>query len=175
MLSKNFNKFVLIISAAVGSTFGIPIPTKNAEPLRFAFSFGDSYTQTEFNISSTKPSPSNIFGNPPYPGITTDNGPNWIEWIVQELAPPITLSYDFAFSGSVVDGSLVAPFIPSVSTLINQTDVFVKTLANPKPSFAPWTSENSVFAFWFGVSSIARICCIRKEFRCTDIIRCAGK
>jgi len=47
-------------------------------PPRFFITFGDSYSQTGFNILSTKPSINNPFGNPAFPGYTiVNNGINW--------------------------------------------------------------------------------------------------
>jgi hypothetical protein len=37
---------------------------------------GDSYSQTGFSITGTKPSVSNPIGNPAFPGYTTSNGNN---------------------------------------------------------------------------------------------------
>ena len=39
---------------------------------------GDSYSQTGLDLGSTHPSPSDLIGNPIFPGYTTYNGKNWV-------------------------------------------------------------------------------------------------
>ncbi|EUC62325.1 carbohydrate-binding module family 1 protein [Rhizoctonia solani AG-3 Rhs1AP] len=47
-------------------------PTSSTTPagVKYWFSFGDSYTQTGFDINGTKPTVGNPLGNPTYPGYT---------------------------------------------------------------------------------------------------------
>jgi len=151
MLSKNLN-LVLNLLALAAYTTASPVE-KRQTTSRYIFSFGDSYSQTGFDITSTKPSASNPFGNPAYPGYTTDNGANWIGVLVESLAPSGTLSYNFASGGATVNASLVAPYENTVLSLIDQTTQFSENVAS-KPSYAPWTSADSVFAIWLGVNDI---------------------
>lgn len=128
---------------------------------RYLFTFGDSYTSTSFTVNGLLPSPENPFGNPPYPGQTTVSGPNWVGNLIHDLSPPATLSYNFAFGGSVIDSA----FIPSAKSLynfVNATEVFV-SLFNPQKVNIPWTGTNSAFMYWFGINDILRTFDVRDE------------
>ncbi|KAF7926663.1 uncharacterized protein EAE97_010172 [Botrytis byssoidea] len=142
--------------ALVGSTFASPIKSftsRATADAKYLFSFGDSYSQTGFDITSTQPSATNPFGNPAFPGYTSDNGINWIGHLVETYNSSLILSYNFAYGGAVVDANIVAPYENTVLTLVNQTAEFVDHLS-PAPTDAPWTADNSLFAFWFGVNDI---------------------
>ncbi|TGO65555.1 hypothetical protein BELL_1007g00010 [Botrytis elliptica] len=132
--------------ALVGSTFASPIKSlKSRAPAdaKYLFSFGDSYSETGFDVTSTQPSATNPFGNPAFPGYTTDNGINWIGHLVETYNSSLILSYNFAYGGAVVDASIVAPYEDTVLTLVNQTAEFVDHLS-PAPTDAPWTADNSL-------------------------------
>ncbi|KAB8298706.1 hypothetical protein EYC80_000881 [Monilinia laxa] len=161
------NNFALL--ALVGSTFASPITSiksRATTDTKYLFSFGDSYSQTDFDITGTKPSADNPIGNPAFPGDTTDNGVNWIGHLVESHNSSLLLSYNFAFGGAVVDASIVAPYEDTVLTLVNQTAEFVENLS-PAPSYAEWTADNSLFALWFGVNDIGNSYWLSNE---TDII-----
>src|SRR5690242_18177297 len=81
------------------------------------FVFGDSYTQTGFNPNSTQPSLSNPFGNPPYPGWTSSNGPNWVGFLTTTYNASKLLTYNLAYGGATVDSALVTPYAPTVLSL----------------------------------------------------------
>lgn len=120
--------------------------------IRYLFTFGDSLSSTSFDIHGLAPTLSNRFGNPPYPGKTTVSGPNWIGYLVQTLTPPTVLSYNLAFGGSVVDGSLVPP-PGTVYNFNNATDDFLHYFP---PTKLPWNGDNSVFVAWWGINDILR-------------------
>ncbi|KAH7000962.1 hypothetical protein EDB80DRAFT_879075 [Ilyonectria destructans] len=67
------------------------------------FFFGDSYCMTGFNVESVQPSSS----NPSYPGRTSANGPNWVDYRTVRYNDSHVLSYDLAAGGSTVDNSLI--------------------------------------------------------------------
>ncbi|KAB8296449.1 hypothetical protein EYC80_009190 [Monilinia laxa] len=114
---------------------------------------GDSYTRTLFSISGTKPSADNPIGNPQFPGTTTDAGLNWIDYLVNTYNTSLTLSYNFAVGGSTVDNNVVPSITSGAKSLVEQTGIFTANLG-PKPSYAPWTSANTLFAIWFGINDI---------------------
>lgn len=114
---------------------------------------GDSYTRTLFSISGTKPSADNPIGNPPFPGTTTDAGLNWIDYLVTAYNTSLTLSYNFAVGGSTVDNNVIPSITSGAKSLVEQTATFAANLG-PKPSYAPWTSSNTLFAIWFGINDI---------------------
>jgi phospholipase/lecithinase/hemolysin len=116
---------------------------------------GDSYSQTGFNITDNLPYPSasNPIGNPAFPGYTTTNGDNWIDYLITQYNNTLMLSYNFAYGGATTSAALVTPYESTVLSLINQVSIFSSTIAS-KPSYAPWTSSNALFAIWIGVNDV---------------------
>ncbi|CAO2655906.1 Nn.00g047090.m01.CDS01 [Neocucurbitaria sp. VM-36] len=118
------------------------------------FVFGDSYTQTGFDVNGTQPSPSNPFGNPTYPGWTSSNGPNWVGFLTTTYNASALLTYNLAYGGATVDSALVTPYAPTVLSLKDQvTTEFLPTYGS-HPSSAPWTSSSSLFAFFIGINDV---------------------
>ncbi|KAI0330409.1 hypothetical protein GY45DRAFT_1250928 [Cubamyces sp. BRFM 1775] len=135
-----------------------PTTTPTSTPIgvdkaNFWFSFGDSYTQTDFDPSGTIPQPGNPLGNPPYPGYTAVGGTNWIDLMTVEYNNSFILTYNYAYGGATINASLVAPYEPTVLSLIDQVNQFLSTVAD-KPATAPWTSKNSLFSVWIGINDI---------------------
>ncbi|CAP65933.1 uncharacterized protein PODANS_5_11290, partial [Podospora anserina S mat+] len=114
---------------------------------------GDSYSQTGFDPLSTKPSPSNPFGNPPLPGWTASGGLNWVGFLTSQYNASTLLTYNFAYGGATTNASLVQPWREDVLSLIDQVQQFTDTIAS-KPSYAPWTAENALFGIWIGVNDV---------------------
>jgi hypothetical protein len=100
-----------------------------------------------------KPTAANPIGNPSYPGWTTSGGPNWIDYLTVKYNTTLIYNYNFAYGGATTDASLVAPYEPTVLSLIDQVTEFSNSLAS-KPSYAPWTSDNAFFAIWIGVNDV---------------------
>jgi hypothetical protein len=48
---------------------------------KLTFHSGDSYTTPGFNDTGVQPSIGNPLGNPNYPGYTSSNGPNWVDFL----------------------------------------------------------------------------------------------
>lgn len=113
-------------------------------------SSGDSYSQTGFDISLEQPSSANPLGNPALPGWTTSGGLNWIGQLVTTYAPSTILSYNFAYGGATVDSDIVAPYDPSVLSMIDQVQIFSDNLA----SHSEWISENTIVGVWMGVNDV---------------------
>jgi len=64
--------------------------------------------------------------------------------------------YDFAHSGAIVNSSLVSPYESINNTFTAQVDnQFLPYLADANP-IAPWSSEDSLFAVFFGINDIDR-------------------
>ncbi|KAI0139143.1 carbohydrate esterase family 16 protein [Hypoxylon sp. NC0597] len=126
--------------------------------IKHAFIFGDSYTQTGFNYTQTPPSASNPFGNPPYPGWTSSNGPNWVGFLTVKYNASRLQTYNFAYGGATVDSALVQPYMPTVLSVKQQVqDEFIPGYTgNPPqaPSAPKWTGANSVFAIWIGINDV---------------------
>lgn len=128
------------------------------ESIQYAFVFGDSYTSTGFNFSLTQPSPGNPLGNPAYPGFTSSNGPNWIDFLTVKYNQSVMQTFNFAYGGATVDTALVQPYLPTVLSMKEQVlNEFVPGYTGQKPSVpqAPnWLGSNSLFAFWIGINDV---------------------
>ncbi|THV44220.1 hypothetical protein BGAL_0698g00030 [Botrytis galanthina] len=153
MLSKYLFVVPLLVDSCIAFPFLNSFSPRQATGTKYLFSFGDSYTRTLFSITGTKPSAENPIGNPPFPGTTTDAGLNWIDFLVTAYNSSLTLSYNFAVGGSTVDNNVVPSITNGAKSLVQQTAIFTANLA-PKPSYAPWTSANTLFAVWFGINDI---------------------
>ncbi|KAI4685853.1 uncharacterized protein J4E88_003690 [Alternaria novae-zelandiae] len=118
------------------------------------FVFGDSYTQTGFDVNGTQPSPSNPFGNPAYPGYTSSNGPNWVGFLSTTYNASDLLTYNMAYGGATVDSDLVTPYAPTVISMKNQVRTEFLPTYGSHPATAPWTSSSSLFAFFIGINDV---------------------
>jgi len=121
--------------------------------LKYFFVFGDSYSQTGFNLTDGQPLPAvgNPLGNPPYPGFTSSDGPNWIDYLTTEFNKSLVLTYNMAFGGATIDSNLVTPFEPTVLSIKDQVEkLFLPNLA--KETF--WSSSDSLFFIWDGVNDV---------------------
>jgi len=140
----------------VKSTTAAPTPTSapSSSKVNYWFSFGDSYSQTGFNISTGPlPSVGNPLGNPPYPGFTAVGGVNYIDLVTVQYNKSLILNYNFAYGGATIDASLVTPFEPTVLSLTDQVNEYLNSIAN-KPASTPWTSANTLFSIWIGINDI---------------------
>ncbi|CAD6445726.1 724eb808-abc8-4021-8606-5148c2cead92 [Sclerotinia trifoliorum] len=59
------------------------------------------------------------------------------------------LSYNFAYGGATTNASLVAPYAPTVLSLIDQVNQFVQYI----PS-GPWSASNTLFGIFMGVNDV---------------------
>ncbi|KAK5662462.1 hypothetical protein OQA88_8373 [Cercophora sp. LCS_1] len=142
------------VCATTGTTTAptaTPTPSPSAE--KYLITFGDSYSQTGFDISSTKPSPSNPLGNPPLPGWTASGGFNWVGFLASQYNASTLLTYNFAYGGATTNASLVTPWRPDVLSLVDQVAQFSGSIAS-KPAYAPWNADNALFGVWIGVNDV---------------------
>jgi hypothetical protein len=116
-------------------------------------SSGDSYSQTGFNITSTKPNAANPLGNPPLPGWTASGGLNWVGFLASQLNKSTLLTYNFAYGGATTDAALVTPYAPTVLSFVDQVAQFTGSIAS-HPSYAPWTAANTLVGVWIGVNDV---------------------
>ncbi|KAF4553433.1 Acetylesterase-like protein [Elsinoe fawcettii] len=122
--------------------------------LKYTFIFGDSYTQTGFNPNLTQPTIDNPFGNPPYPGYTSSNGPNWIGFLTTTWNQSRLQTVNLAYGGATVDSALVKPYQDTVLSFKDQVEKeYLPYYAN-KPAAVPWKSEDSLFGFFFGINDV---------------------
>lgn len=118
------------------------------------FTSGDSYTQTGFDVNGTQPNAANPFGNPPYPGYTSSNGPNWIDFLATTYNASFIKAYNLAYGGATVDSKLVTPYAPTVLSLVDQVQSEFLPRYGSHPADAPWTGKDSLFAFFIGINDV---------------------
>lgn len=116
--------------------------------------FGDSYTTTGFKANREQPSEVNPLGNPDYPGDTSSNGPNWINFLTTTYNQTFLKTVNFAYGGATVDGDLIRQFVPMIHSF--KTQVYEDYLPNysPPPSTFDWEPENTLFASFFGINDV---------------------
>ncbi|RPD66542.1 hypothetical protein L226DRAFT_530635 [Lentinus tigrinus ALCF2SS1-7] len=134
-----------VLSVAIGSEAAEAAAKPTWADTKFLFTFGDSYTTDGFNISAGV--------NSPVPGFTSSNGPNWVQFLGDTYNVTDTKVFNLASGGATIDAALVAPFMPTVLSIVDQVGQFHDILA-PKPAGAEWNSSNSLFAFWIGINDV---------------------
>ncbi|KIH95309.1 hypothetical protein SPBR_03948 [Sporothrix brasiliensis 5110] len=137
--------------------------------IQYAFIFGDSYTQTGFNYSITPtPSIDNPLGNPPYPGWTSSNGPNWVGFLSTKYNASRLRTYNLAYGGATVDSDIVQPYRPTVLSMKDQvhseflpgytnhgnSDTDVSETHPSAPDAPAWQGNDTVFAIWIGINDV---------------------
>ena len=128
-----------------------PAPRHDAKILTHS---GDSYTTVGFNVTGDQPDAANPIGNPPYPGYTSSDGPNWVDFLTTVYNQSFIETYDLAYGGAVVDSSLVAQYEPTVLDFVQQVnDEFIPVYAGVDNGVG-WTSANSLFAAFFGINDV---------------------
>ncbi|KAM5346160.1 hypothetical protein ACJ41O_009165 [Fusarium nematophilum] len=120
---------------------------------KYLITFGDSYSQTGFDINGQKPSAANPLGNPQFPGWTASGGVNWVGSLAAEHNTSLALAYNFAYGGATVDASIVKPYADTVLSFSDQVDVYLNSLGK-QPDYAPWTASNAVVGVWIGVNDV---------------------
>ncbi|KAK4033644.1 hypothetical protein C8A01DRAFT_49796 [Parachaetomium inaequale] len=146
----------LSTSTRTTSTTSSATSTSSPKPddcaLKFLITFGDSYSQTGFDIKSTKPSTSNPLGNPPLPGWTASGGLNWVGFLASKYNTSTLLAYNFAYGGATTNATIVPPYASTVLSFVDQVAQFSSSIAK-KPSYAPW-GDNALFGVWIGVNDV---------------------
>lgn len=122
--------------------------------IKHAFIFGDSYTTTGFNQTGVQPTPTNPLGNPTYPGWTASNGPNWVDYLTVKYNASTLLTYNLAYGGATINSALVAPWKPEVSSVAEQIENEWFPAYASKPSTAPWSSSDTLFAIFDGINDV---------------------
>ncbi|KAK0649165.1 hypothetical protein B0T16DRAFT_349774, partial [Cercophora newfieldiana] len=120
---------------------------------KYLITFGDSYSQTGFNISLDKPSAANPLGNPTLPGWTASGGLNWVGFLTAHYNATPLLTYNFAYGGATTNASLVTPWRPDVLSFTDQIGLFAGSIgATPRPAYARWKGEDALVGVWMGVN-----------------------
>ncbi|KAJ5773509.1 hypothetical protein N7457_008405 [Penicillium paradoxum] len=139
-----------LVTGAGGAGTVAATPLQNDAATTYFFTFGDSYTQTEFSIDGTQPSAENPIGNPTLGTGTTSGGTNYVGYLTTLYNTSPVLSYNFAVGGATIDNRIVDTKVKDVTTQVGEFELAY----GKRPASTPWTSENAVFGFWIGINDI---------------------
>lgn len=116
-------------------------------------SSGDSYTSTSFNIHGPQPNPQNPLGNPAYPGATSADGPNYVDFLTTTYNQSFIRTFNLGYGGATIDPSLVgSPYGLIVQSFQQQVqEEFIPTYATN--SGVEWSGSNSLFTVFFGINA----------------------
>ncbi|KAL1895425.1 hypothetical protein Sste5346_005231 [Sporothrix stenoceras] len=123
---------------------------------------------TGFNYTGVPPSIDNSLGNPAYPGWTSSNGPNWVDYLTVDYNASRLLTYNLAFGGATVDSDIIKPYQDSVLSLKDQvhseflpgytshgnSDTDNSETHPSAPNAPAWKGSDSVFAIWIGINDV---------------------
>ncbi|KAH7389135.1 hypothetical protein BKA64DRAFT_130571 [Cadophora sp. MPI-SDFR-AT-0126] len=108
---------------------------------KYIFSFGDSYTSTNYNIHGAQPSRDNPLGNSDFGNETSAQGPVWIEFLTKKYNTRPVLTYNFAVGGAAIPDNYTYQ---------------VENLYQPKYSKAKfWQGSNTLFTSWIGINDVS--------------------
>ncbi|KAF2205557.1 hypothetical protein GQ43DRAFT_362154 [Delitschia confertaspora ATCC 74209] len=167
---KYSSSLLLALSAAASAAPGKRSTWSSWKDVKYLFVFGDSYTQTGFDVNGTQPNRANPLGNPTYPGWTSSNGPNWVGFLTTTYNQSYVQTYNLAYGGATVDAALVKPYTDTVLSLKNQVEDEFLPKYSSHPSFAPWKSSDSLFAVWIGINDIGNSWWLENATAITDAI-----
>ncbi|KAK1760285.1 hypothetical protein QBC47DRAFT_427356 [Echria macrotheca] len=155
--------FITTIFSLPGSSDSSPEIQHEHEPrsttavspsgIKYLITFGDSYSQTGFNITSAKPSPANPLGNPPFPGWTASGGENWIGFLTASYNASVIYTYNFAYGGATTNASLVTPWKPEVLSFVDQVALFEGNVGGMVMKKG-WRAEDVLVGVWMGVNDV---------------------
>jgi hypothetical protein len=78
----------------------------------------------------------------------------WLEVLTTQLNTSLILTYNLASDDAPTDTTILPITLPSfILSFVDQANLWTANL-QPHPTYAPWTSDNSLFAVWFGVNDV---------------------
>ena len=132
---------------------------------------GDSYTSTNFTTFGEQPNPSNPLGNPPYPGATSANGPNYVDFLTRTYNQSYIQTYNLGYGGATVNPFLVpTAFGASVQTFLSQVEKEFLPLYAKNPE-VPWNSSDTLFTIFFGINDVYQSYAAQNDTLSHDIIK----
>jgi len=155
-MKQRYLLFVGVLTWFASSLDALPhgAPERGWADAKNIFAFGDSYSSTELNLNLQQPNQANPLGNPAYPGYTSSNGPNWIDFLTTTYNESEVLTVNLAYGGATVDSSLVEPYLPTVLSLKQQIeDEFIPAYASPTPLLS-WKPASTLFSIFIGINDI---------------------
>lgn len=151
--------FILALSPLVSWADPPPLDTPTRSwpgwpNIEYMVVFGDSYTTTRFDTSGDQPSRANPLGNPPFPGTTSSNGPNWVDFLTTVYNESFIRTANLAYGGATLDPALKSAQFPGILSLREQIeDEYLPIYAN-HPEFFEWKAETTLFAIWIGINDV---------------------
>ena len=126
-------------SVAPGASSSTPLVGKP----NYLFTFGDSYTTTQFDPFGAQPNATNPFGNsgPPLEG--------WVYYLTAVHNSSLTLSYNYARGGATINQSIVHG---NNESLQGQVEQWYLPVAGKHPSTAQWSADNSIAGIFIGIN-----------------------
>lgn len=96
----------------------------------------------------------NPLGNPPYPGATSANGPNYIDFLTTTYNHSYIQAYSLAYGGAMVNPFLfTTPFGVLVQSFLSQVnEEFLISYQNYTDDV--WLTSNTLFILFFGINDI---------------------
>lgn len=88
-------------------------------------------------------------GNPPFPGRTRSGGINWAGILTTEQNTSLTLGYNYAFSGGIVDKSIIPGYFDDIRSFTESIDLWEQTVFD-----IPYTSEDTLAGVLYGSNDI---------------------
>ncbi|KAJ5294363.1 hypothetical protein N7508_009184 [Penicillium antarcticum] len=141
-------KHLSSIIAGVGIVAAGPLQHRATQT--YFFTFGDSYTQSNFDVNGTQPSSSNPMGNPNIGTGTSSGGLNWVEYLTTVDNASLVLSYNLAIGGATIDNRIVSAPYTDMTTQLG----YFEASYSQRPASAPWSASDTVFGFWIGINDI---------------------
>ncbi|KAK6514808.1 hypothetical protein TWF506_007170 [Arthrobotrys conoides] len=132
------------------------IPTPSGPPVRYWFSFGDSYTSTNFSIDGVQPSIENPFGNPEDVRDKEKYNATYIPYITTQFNASITLNYNLARTGATLNYTY--DNTTSRRSFQGQFNLFTSTYASLPAEEKPWQQNvDTMYSSWFGINDVRNI------------------
>jgi hypothetical protein len=100
-----------------------------------------------------QPYPGNPFGNPAYPGETSSNASNYLDYLTTTYNRSFIETYDLGYGGATVDRTIVPPFLDYIPDFRQRVkNDWLPNYGNQ--ALATWTAANSLFVTFFGINDI---------------------
>lgn len=110
------------------------------------FVFGDSFSETYFDLFGPLPSEANSLGN------SNNTKPIWVDYLTSQYLKSPPRIYSLARGGSVIDSQLVKNTFGTSLTHQIHAD-FLPLYASSSPT-VHWDSSNTLFTIWLGINDM---------------------
>ncbi|CZR68815.1 uncharacterized protein PAC_18715 [Phialocephala subalpina] len=117
------------------------------QSIKYAYIFGDSWTDTAFDPKGTQPSPEAPLGNPDFPGRNAANATNWVGFLTTQYNASLLQTYNLASSGATLDNDVVPGYPMSMSLQVYQR--FMPHYADAHSP--PWKASDTLFIMFAGI------------------------